>query len=117
MEIKDQRVRGVLEDLALIAEKTYQLIEEMAYEAGYYRKRAGDVLVGDEISWGDGHWRLVTDTSIHRTSLPPYERDLIHLDFEVGPPAGFDSQDFLDVKTQPDEVDPETGKPLIRDAF
>lgn len=117
MEIKDQRVRGVLEDLALIAEKTYRLIEEIAYETGYYRKRAADVIVGDEINWGDGQWRLVTDISIRRATFPNAGFDVVHLDFETGPPAGFDPEDFLDVKTQPDEVDPETGKPLAQDAF
>ena len=117
MEIKDQRVRGVLEDLAIMIEKAYRLIEEISSDVGFYRKRAADIEIGDEINWGDGTWRLVTDTSIRPAGFPHYDYDAVHLTFETGPGSSLDPLDFLDVKAQPAKVDPETGRPLIRDAF
>lgn len=41
-------------------------MEAAAYEAGFSRKRATDIIVGDEVGVGDtGEWRLVHDTELH----------------------------------------------------
>lgn len=87
----------VLQDLVLLIENTYSLIEQVAADVGYYRKRVGDVTIGDEVRFSNG-WRLVVGAE---STLGGNGEPAFWLGFDTGFAMTYDPQEWVDVKAQP----------------
>lgn len=94
----EQRWRTVLDGLLRISEQVQETYAEAAYEAGFSRKRAHQVYLGDEIAW-KGEWRLVLGSSDDLATFEGRPIAGLELATDEGPEIiHLDPEDILDVK-------------------
>lgn len=88
-----------LMDNALVAgERAHQLMANLASVAGFYRKRAGDLTVGDEVGYGANEWKLV---ALVEESATAEGDGVVRVEFVDDTDHLFDPLDIVDVKAAP----------------
>lgn len=60
-ETSSVNLTALMDDALHTAERAHQLMVGLAAIAGFSRKRASEISLGDEIGYGANEWRLVID--------------------------------------------------------
>lgn len=102
LQIHDQRLRSIMDEVLKMSEHTHQLMVDLSIEAGFYRKRAHDLVAGDEVGYGANEWRLVVDVE---ESATPEGNGVIRVLFvdtdDTASVHLFDPLDIVDIKAAP----------------
>jgi hypothetical protein len=99
-QIYEQRMRQMMDEIVAAQESLHRLMVELSVEAGFYRKRATDVVIGDVIGVGENEWWLVSDVT---PGASPEGQGLYIFSYvEHGETGAFYSDDIVDVRAEPD---------------
>lgn len=101
MQIHDNRLRSIMDEVLVMAERSHQLMVELSVEAGFYRKRVVDLTMGDVIGVGVSEWLLVAEVTSTCTpeGVGVYEVRFVDDDrVEILDPA-----EIVDVRAEPTE--------------
>lgn len=93
----------IMDDALFLAEKAHQLMTDVAAVAGFFRKRAHAIEIGDEVGYGANEWRLVINVE---ESATPEGSGIIRVVFidadDQTTDHLFDPLDIVDVKAAPE---------------
>lgn len=101
-ETSSVHLAQIMDHALRTAEHAQNLMADIAAIAGFYRKRAHDIAVGDEIGYGANEWKLVVD--VEQTATPEGDGVVRVLFVDADDTAGdhlFDPLDIVDVKAAP----------------